>query len=155
MSRKSKSLRDRFLEQLHKTGDCWQWRGAKGHRGYGVIGAGGYHGRTLRAHRVAYELFVGPIPEGMCVCHRCDNPGCVNPSHLFLGTYAENQADSLAKDRKPRGERHGSARLTWAQVQEIRDRYQPYSPKFGGAALGQRYGIGATEVWNIVHRRKW
>lgn len=81
---------------MDKSKDCWEWVGAVNNKGYGYIHA--KVGRFL-AHRVSYELEYGPIPEGMCVLHKCDNPRCVRPSHLFLGTIADNNRDMMAKGR--------------------------------------------------------
>lgn len=77
---------------------CWEWLGSKDAKGYGTTG--GIRGLPGKAHRAVYQVFEGEIPEGMCVLHRCDNPGCVNPNHLWLGTQLENIAD---RDRKGRG----------------------------------------------------
>jgi hypothetical protein len=102
------SLESRLNAKLDKSGDCWVFTGAKS-QGYGLIWAGrtgkpsdvGYYNqRSLTpAHRAAYELWVGPIPEGMVICHKCDNPPCCNPDHLFLGTYVENMQDCSKKGR--------------------------------------------------------
>lgn len=81
--------------------ECWPWTGRRGGRGYGRVGSCG-------AHRLAWELTNGAIPAGLWVLHRCDNPPCVNPSHLWLGTHADNMADMRAKGRSARGDRHGS-----------------------------------------------
>lgn len=148
-------LRERFLAKVQKTDGCWNWTASKTSEGYGFIGEGGRGGRCLRAHRVAYELFVGPIPEGVCVLHRCDNSACVNPSHLFLGTQADNIRDRDAKGRQARGEGIKQAKLTWPQVQEIRAQYQWRSREFGVRALGRRYGVDQAEIWNIVHGHTW
>jgi len=94
------SLRERFDLQHEKTDACWIWKGTRERKGYGRLNRGGRTGQLL-AHRAAYELFIGPIPEGMMVCHRCDVPYCVNPDHLFIGTAKDNAMDEVAKGRNP------------------------------------------------------
>ena len=152
--RKHRLLRERFLDKVEKTEECWNWTASKS-RGYGQISVGGKYGRMLHAHRVAYELFVGPIPRGLYVCHHCDNRACVNPNHLFLGTQADNIGDSVVKGRHQRGERNGQAKLTQAQVQEIRDQYRWRSLDLGSGALGRHFGVSSDEILAIVHRRHW
>jgi hypothetical protein len=95
---------------------CIPWPGRRDKDGYGVIWAGGAH----RAHRFIYSLFFGPVPPGMVVMHTCDVPGCVNPSHLVVGTHQENMQDKGAKKRYPRGVKTAPAKLTEQQVREIR-----------------------------------
>jgi len=99
---------DRFMEKVVVIGEsgCWVWVGSLAKAGYGTFNSG--KGQTQNAHRWAYKHFVGPIDDGLFVCHRCDVPACVNPSHLFLGTNAENMRDMTAKNRQAKGVKHGS-----------------------------------------------
>ena len=109
MAPPTRPLRERLLERREIDGECWLWTGPQTRDGYGVITVG--RGRQYRVHRVAYETFVGPIPAGMLVCHRCDVPTCFRPEHLFTGTYSDNAID---RDRKGRG----GQRLAWVTRRE-------------------------------------
>lgn len=116
------TLEERFAEKVTKTeGGCWIWTGSKYPKGYGSIR---WNGRMRAAHRIAYQLLVGPIPDGLQVCHTCDVPACVNPAHLWLGTNDDNMRDRSAKGRqyRPVGELAPKARLTNQQAAEIRRR---------------------------------
>ena len=148
----------RFWENVAVRGrdECWLWMGALTAAGYGTIQ---WEGKQWLAHRISYILAFGSIPEGdgyhgTCVCHRCDNRACCNPAHLFLGTQADNCADRDAKGRHRcgRGERHGMAKLTWLEVQEIR-----YLSAQGvsGKILANRYGVSAATVSEIINRKIW
>lgn len=110
----------RLRTKVRVEGDCLIWCGSTGKDGYGVISIG--RSKQFRVHRLAWELAHGPIPEGRLVCHKCDTPRCINVNHLFLGTPKENTGDMIRKGRKHAlaGERHPNAKLTDAQVNELR-----------------------------------
>jgi HNH endonuclease len=125
---------------------CWNWTGSKGRRGYGWIWDGS---RNCRAHRLSYKLHCGPIADGMQVCHRCDNPPCVNPAHLFLASDAENKADKMAKGRQARGSGNGQAKLTEAQIMEI------IAMPGTNVEIARKYGVGDSHISHIRSGRKW
>jgi hypothetical protein len=132
---------------------CKIWLGATTAYGYGAITdeitPGCFTNRP--AHRVAYETFVGAIPDGLCICHRCDNPPCCNPDHLFLGTRGENNTDRRRKNRDPdrRGEKNPRAKLTPEQVIAIRN--APGS----GASIARQYGVAQQLVSRIKAGGVW
>jgi hypothetical protein len=133
-----------FWFYVEKGSDCWIWIGGRDFR----VGKhyGRYRGRA--AHRVAWELTRGPIPEGLQVLHRCDNPPCVKPSHLFLGTNQDNIRDMIGKGRG--GDRKHA--LIPEQVVEIRRKYgEGASTK----ELAEQYDIGIRSIWSIVTYRTW
>lgn len=90
--------RERFERRIRRTDGCWLWQGFRNHKGYGHFAI---HGRDYKAHRVAFELATGRHPGRLLVCHSCDNPPCVNPAHLWLGTMSDNALDMHAKGRAP------------------------------------------------------
>ena len=128
---------------------CWLWMAAGG-RYYGRLGWG-KRWLTIAAHRAAWELFRGPIPEGMKVLHKCDVTWCVNPDHLFLGTQRDNVYDCMAKGRRAHltGERHGRAKVTREQVEEIRN-----SP-LASRKIAPLYGLGPTQIKRIRKGEHW
>lgn len=99
------SIEQRFDLFVEKTATCWLWKGNRNRQGYGRTGV---HGKYIAIHRYAFERFRHRIPAGMSVLHRCDNPPCCNPAHLFLGTLADNRRDCVAKGRQARGNSHMS-----------------------------------------------
>jgi HNH endonuclease len=148
---------ERFWRNVIKSDGCWTYK-STGQRGYGKLHVEGKH---LRAHRFSWELHFGKIPLGMLVCHKCDNPSCVRPDHLFMGTSADNTADMLAKGRyvapirtnNPRGELHHNSKITNADAQCIKALWAK-----GGmrqADIGAMFGISQTSVYYIVSGRNW
>jgi hypothetical protein len=148
---------DRLTEKLDKSGDCWIWTGYRNDDGYGEMNVA--RGKKKKVHRVMWEQSFGPIPEGMCVCHRCDIPACCNPVHLFLGTHAENMQDMVRKGRKvtpvafilskAKGERNAKAKLTAAAVRSIRNSSQTTKE------LAQSFGVSTASICNVISRRTW
>lgn len=151
------SLEARFWDKVDKKSDdeCWEWQAFVHPRtGYGTIAV---NRRMLAVHRVSWMLHYGDIPDGLFVCHHCDNRKCVNPKHLFLGTNQDNMNDMVAKGRsKPpdnKGERHGLSKLTEKQVIEIRNMYSAGGKNF--TEIGALYNIDRRTIGNIVARRAW
>lgn len=122
---KIRPIEERLWAKVTKTEMCWLWTGAKTALGYGVIGAGSRGTGVRKAHRVAWESVNGPVPEGLCVLHKCDVPACVNPDHLFVGTLKDNYDDMRSKHRESnpppqRGSANVNAKLTDELVRAIR-----------------------------------
>ena len=143
---------DKFWGNVKKSNGCWIWTGCVDDRGYGRFCL---NGKGERAHRVAYTISVGKIKEGLCVCHHCDNPICVNPDHLFTGTHAMNMQDKINKGRSnsPIGEAHGSSKLSTDEVKEIK-----LHLKNGGitqAKLAEMYGISDSGISEINTGKRW
>lgn len=153
---------ERFWSKVNKSDSgCWLWTGAKTGNGYGgfSIGAKGENYQEWRAHRYSWFLTHGDIPEGMNVCHRCDNPQCVNPDHLFLGTTADNVADKLSKGRQSKGEQVAGAKLTREDVLTIRRLYQEdaseKSRRYSSRKLAKMYGVNKSAILAVIHRKSW
>ncbi len=164
--RRRKSLADRFWSKVDTSGECWEWTGAHSFGGYGQMSVPGPPPqRPVRAHRISYELANGPIPDGMCVLHHCDNPPCVRPDHLFLGTLRDNSQDMSSKGRSRRGRtaerpdriKRGSelpqAQLTADDVRAIRAAYD--SSRGIYRRLGRQYGVSWGTIRHVIMRETW
>ena len=160
------TIEQRFWAKVQKSAGCWLWTASKRHKGYGAFTyTKDGHIIQDRAHRYSWTLHRGKIPTGLCVLHRCDVPACVNPAHLFLGTKAVNNADTLAKGRYvrsrraiadgaryQRGEAHHASKLTASIVRNIRaKRAAGYS--FG--VLSKEFGVAIGHIFRIVTRKAW
>lgn len=159
---------ERFMSKVQESGDCWLWTARTKPKGYGMFDVS-HEGRerTLLAHRFAYEVSNGEIPEGLMVLHTCDTPSCVNPQHLFLGTHRDNMDDMISKGRSTRGERnptklypdrvtrgvqHPKTHLTENDVCDIR-----WQRALGHTLreIGERYGMTTGAIHSIVARKTW
>lgn len=127
---------------------CWEWVGGMASGGYGAISR---NGKMVRAHRISYEAYKGSIPKGMVVRHMCDNPACINPDHLILGTQKDNAADRSARGRghKLKGAAIGTAKLTEAQALEIK------SSTLSLTELSEKYGVDKSNIWSIRSGKSW
>lgn len=145
--KQSGTLEQRFFSRFAKLKNgCWQWRAHTDKDGYGVLPG---DSKNTRAHRFSYEFHKGKIPDGMVVCHSCDNPGCVNPEHLFTGTTKDNAQDALKKQRHYVGEKNGRSKLTEQQVKNIL-----VSP-LNGPELAEMYGVDRATINSIKRRSTW
>jgi hypothetical protein len=160
--------RGRFESRIDRSveGGCWIWVGGRFKTGYGSFSPS--HGKRLKAHRVSYELACGPIPPGMFVCHHCDNPPCVNPAHLFVGTPRDNMEDARRKGRLAAGERswsrmhperlargvhNGNSKLGDDDIREILRSYN--AGELTQVELSARFGVGQTTISEIVRGEHW
>lgn len=162
------SIADKFWNYVERGDGCWLWAGVRGEHGYGSLYASKMRPHYERAPRLSWMIARGPIPTGMLVCHRCDNPPCVKPDHLFLGTMKDNIQDAVAKGRIANGDRHGmriypericrgeqvgTSKLTTLQVLEMRERYATESITI--AALAHEYGITDGTARPLLSGETW
>jgi len=141
-------IEDRFWDKVDIKGadECWEWTAWKNNRGYGQIGLGR---KLVLAHRVSWELKNGPIPKGMEVLHKCDNPACVNPNHLFTGSQKDNMDDMAEKGRRPMGKDVWNAKLTKEDVVKIRESNKKQ------AELAAIYDVTQSHISDIISHRRW
>lgn len=141
----------RFSKFVKKTDTCWLWIGSKFENNYGKFWVSG---KNRKAHRVSYEIHKGDIPKGMFVCHSCDNPSCVNPEHLFVGTPKDNTRDKFAKgrDNTPKGAGHYAAKLTEHDIPLIR---QAHQEGFTQKVIATTFGVSNATIRDILTRKIW
>lgn len=133
-------------------GQCWIWIDVPSSTGYGHLSIGSRS--FILAHRLSWMIHFGDIPDGLLVCHKCDNKICVNPDHLFLGTGVDNMQDAVSKDKVPRGESHSMAVLSDDQVELIREFYVKGSRDFSTYALAKLFGVSQMHISRIVRYKK-
>lgn len=152
MAKYDLTLRDRFLSHVsisENLNDCWNWKGSTNRDGYSQFKI---DGKLYYVHRVSFELFIGPIPEGQLVCHKCDNPGCCNPSHLFLGTPQDNMDDKVKKNRQSHSHDGGIHKLTEQNIYQIREMIeQGYTQQ----EIANIFGVSQTNVFYIKSGKNW
>lgn len=139
-------LSDRFWQYVDKTDYCWIWKGCLHHTGYGIIRI---NYQNVQAHRASWELHNGEIPEGLWVLHHCDNPPCVNPEHLFLGTNVDNMRDKLQKGRAMQGTDHCLSKLNPDIVREIR------ASNDHNSILAQKYQVSRYTIYAVRTSKTW
>lgn len=143
---------ERFWSKVDVKGEdeCWEWKKCKDKDGYGQYQI---NKKKYLSHRISWILENGDIPKKMCICHKCDNPSCVNPNHLFLGTNKNNSEDMTNKNRQAKGENQGLHKLTEKQILEIRLKYIPY--KYTQQKLAEEYNISRSLIGYIVRNKIW
>ena len=140
---------ERIWNAVNKTDSCWNWTHGKLAGGYGQVVLSK---KKWTSHRLFYSAFVGPIPEGMLVCHKCDNPSCVNPEHLFLGTHLDNNRDCYAKGRMPL--RYGHLATNVAKLTETQAKHIKYSD-LASKELVALYGVNQSQISRIRSGKTW
>jgi hypothetical protein len=152
MANKLIPIKEKLKKYVVDSKNCWNWLGSKDKDGYGVFGH--HRNKQLRAHRASYDFYIGEIPTGMLVCHYCDNPSCINPKHLFLGTSKDNTQDMIKKQRKLIlfGENHPNAKLTEQQANEIKQLRKQNKPL---TEIANQFGISFQTVSSIAKGKTW
>ena len=143
---------ERFLSKIEKTETCWIWKAGCSGDGYGAFHI--KRGQQTSAHRFSYIIHKGEIPANCVVRHSCDNPKCVNPSHLDIGTIQDNTNDKINRNRQARGERHGRSKLTAEQVLLIREKALT---KYHGylKAIADEFNISSVQVQYVIKKKSW
>lgn len=162
-----KTMEERFWSYVSRGDGCWEWTGHRNGQGYGGFSLGRKHEGNEAAHRVSWRLAYGPIPDGMFVCHHCDNRACVRPDHLFLGTHEDNMRDMREKGRGARGDRHWKRKYPWmvkrgelspaaklsdADAAEIVRLY--FAREATAKEIASRFGVAASTVHRLASGRR-
>jgi len=152
-------LEKRFWEKVRKAGECWEFVGWRGRDGYGRIR--GFRSQMIHAHRLSWILHYGTIPDELCVCHHCDNPPCVRPDHLFIGTHGDNARDREQKGRGKRvnGTNHHRSKLSPMDVRVIRRLYSRRDPLMkrglSSPQIAEIWDVDQTVISKIIRREIW
>lgn len=138
-----------FLDRIEKTESCWIWTGSKTNRGYGIFTI---TGKVMSAHRLAWKIHKGEIPNGLIIRHLCNNPICVNPDHLALGTFQDNSDDRVKAGNTQKGSKNNLAKLNESQVIEIK---KLLKQGISGAEVGRRFGVTRSGINSIKNNITW
>ena len=140
------TLKNRFIKKIDFGSDCWLWKGCVNRQTYGLIKV--KHMGSQLSHRISYLLFVGAIPLGQDVLHKCDTPRCVRPDHLFLGTARDNSRDMILKDRSV-------GKFTVKQIRALRSRFLKKTTREELTRLSREYGVNRVTMWRIYSKKTW
>jgi len=144
-------MKKRFLSKIYQTDDCWEWTGNTDKDGYGKFWINSLR-RNDMAHRISYQIFIGEIPQGLWVLHKCDNPSCVNPEHLFVGTAKDNSADRDNKGRGISGERVQTHKLIPSDIPVIKELYQK---GFSQREIGEQFNCSQESISRLLLGKSW
>lgn len=147
----SEKLIQNFWKSVHKTESCWVWNGVRNNSGYGSISDG--HGILVGAHRLSWIIHFGQIPEGLYICHKCDTPYCVNPSHLFTATASDNMLDKIMKGRDFVDNAYRNSKLTFKEVNDIRNLYA--EGKITQKELSEKYRVCRSNISYVLKGKSW
>lgn len=155
---RTKTTDERFWEKvdIRSSNECWNWKASRNYKGYGnfYTSLGNSKDQHHSAHRFSWELHNGEIPDGLFVCHKCDNPSCVNPNHLFLGTNQNNMQDMSLKGRTgtKKGEQHFNSKLTASDIQNI---FKLKDSGMLGKDISKMYGVTPANISYILKGKGW